>query len=98
MPSYNRKVQVPGKTAQELYDQISTHVDQFMEKAGVGKFEIERNASKKEVLLKSSMVTATLYCREGALELDGKLSLMAMPFKSKIDEGIDRWVAKTFNV
>jgi hypothetical protein len=97
MPSYSKKVQVPGKNAQELYDKVATDIDRFMEKASVGKFEIERDPGKKQVHVKSSMVTGTLFCTDGALQLDAKLSLLAAPFKSKLDEGIDRWISKTFS-
>lgn len=96
MPSYTRKVQVPGKSAQELYDKVSGDIQRFMEKASIGKVDIERDPAKKQIHVKSSMFSATLNCVEGAMELDGKLSLMAVPFKSKIDEGIDKWIAKTF--
>ena len=98
MPSYTRKVQIPGKGSQELYDKVSSDIDRFMEKVGLGKFEIVRDAAKKQVQIKSSMVTATLACGEGSIELDAKLSLLATPFRSKIDEGIDRWLAKAFNL
>jgi protein involved in ribonucleotide reduction len=98
MPSYSRTVQIPGKSSQELYDKVSGDIDRFMEKAGVGKVEIERNAAKKQLNIKSSMFSATLSCLEGSIGLDGKLSLLATPFKSKIDEGINRWLSKTFNI
>ena len=98
MPSYSKKVQIPGKTSQELYDKVSGDIDRFLEKAGVGKVEVERKASSKQVMIKSSMVSATLSCVDGAIDLDAKLSLLATPFKSKIDEGITRWLSKTFNI
>lgn len=98
MPSYSKKVQIPGKSSQELYDKVSVDIDRFLEKAGIGKVDVERKASSKQVLIKSSMVSATLSCTEGAIDLDAKLSLLATPFKSKIDEGISRWLAKTFNI
>ncbi len=97
MPSYTRTVPVPGKNAQELYDKVASDIDRFLEKASVGKFEVDRNPAKKEVQVKSSMFSATLTCKEAGIQLDAKLSLLATPFRSKIDEGIDRWVAKTFN-
>ena len=96
MPSYTREVKVPGRSAQELFEKISAGIDRFMEKAAVGKFEIERKAENRTVGVKSSMFSATLFCEEGCIRLDAKLSLMAMPFRSKIDDGIDKWVAKTF--
>jgi hypothetical protein len=98
MPSYTRKVEIPGKNAQELYDTVSCEIQKFIEKLSIGNFEISHNPDSKEVYLKSSMVTATLCCQDQALELDAKLSLMAAPFRSKIDQGIDRWLAKTFNL
>jgi hypothetical protein len=98
MPSYSKKVQIPGKSSQELYDKVSVDIDRFLEKAGIGKVEVERKAGSKQVLIKSSMVTATLSCVDGAIDLDAKLSLLAAPFKSKIDEGISRWLSKAFNI
>lgn len=97
MPSYSRKVQIPGKTAQELYDTVASHIDRFVDKAPA-RFEIDRDAAKREVRLTSSMATATLICRDGEMEVDAKLSLFAAPFRSKIDEGIDKWLSKTFNL
>ena len=97
MPSYSRKIQIPGKNSQELYDKVSADIDRFLAKTGMGKFDVTRDASKKQLLIKSSMFSATLSCQEAAIELDAKLSLLATPFRSKIDEGIDRWIAKTFN-
>lgn len=98
MPSYSRSVKIPGKSSQELYDKISQDIDRFMQKASIGKYDVERDPAAKQVHLKASMLTATLICREGELALDAKLSLLAAPFRSKIDEGIDRWLSKTFNI
>lgn len=96
MPSYKKEVKVPGKSQQELYDIVSGSVDRFMEKSSVGKFDIVRDPSKKEIAIKSAMFSGTLFCAEGCLRLDASLSLMAAPFKGKIDEGIDKWIAKMF--
>lgn len=98
MPSYSREVTIPGKSSQELYDRVSQDIDRFMNKASIGNFEVDRDPGKKEVCVKSSMVTATLVCDDGKLRLDAKLSLLAAPFRSKIDEGINKWIAKTFNI
>ena len=97
MPSYSRKVPVPGKTAQELYDKVAGDIDRFLSKTPLGKADVERDPGKKEVRVKSSMFSATLLCQEGVLQLDAKLSLLAAPFKGKLDEGIDKWLAKAFN-
>lgn len=98
MPSYTRKVQIPGKKSEELYQTVSQEIQKLLEKLSVGQFVIEKDPDEKQVHLKSSMVTATLSCTEECLELNAKLSLMAAPFKFKIDQGIDRWLAKTFNL
>ena len=98
MASYSREINVPGKSAQELYDRISGDIDRMLEKASLGKFQIDRDPGKRELTLKGSMLSATLTCGEGKLRLDAKLSLLATPFKSKIDEGIDRWLLKAFNL
>lgn len=96
MPSYNREVQVPGISSQELFDKVSTDISRFLEKTNTGSYEIERDASRKQVSVKGSMFSAVLSCTDGKISLDGKLSLLATPFKSKIDQGIDRWLEKAF--
>lgn len=98
MPSYSRKVNLPGKSSQELYDKVSEGIERFMSKATVGKFDIERDPVQKEVRVKGSVFSATLTCREAQMELNAQLSLIAAPFKSKLDDGITKWLAKTFNV
>jgi len=96
MPSYTKTVQIPGKSAQELYDRVSSEIDRFLGKTMIGKYELERNPAAREVSFKASMASATLRCGDGELVLDAKLSLLAAPFRSKLDDAIDRWVAKTF--
>ncbi|NDD91033.1 hypothetical protein EBZ37_02985 [bacterium] len=97
MPAYSKTIKVPGRSAQDLYDKISTDLDRMVEKWGVSqKMELSRDPSKRQLHVKSSMVTATLTCTDGCLVLDAKLSLLATPFRSKIDEQIERWVSKNF--
>lgn len=98
MPSYSRRVKVPGKNSQELYDVVSQDIDRFLNKAPIGKFELIRDSGKKDFTIKSAIFSATLTCMDSELELIGKLSLLAAPFKSKLDESITRWLSKTFNV
>ena len=97
MPSYSKTVQIPGKNGQELYEIVAKEIEAFLSKANLGQFDIKRDAGSKKVDVKSKMFSATLACTDGQMKLDGSLSLLATPFKSKIDEGIDRWVEKTFN-
>ena len=97
MPAYSKTVKVPGRSAHDLYEKISRDIDQMSQKWGVAqKMELSRDPEKRQIYLKSSMVSATLTCTEGCLVLEAKLSLLAAPFRSKIDEQIDRWVSKNF--
>lgn len=98
MPSYSRQVRIPGKTSQELYDTVAQGIDDFMNKATLGKYQIERDPAKREFRLKGPMFTATLTCAEAQMELNAQLGLLAAPFKSKLDEGITRWLSKTFRL
>jgi hypothetical protein len=98
MPSYQRTIPLPGKTADEIYDRISHAIEKFQEKDSgkFGKFEFRLDPAAKTVRLESSHVTANLQCREGDVLLDGKLSFIASAFRGKIDSGIDDWVTRAF--
>jgi hypothetical protein len=97
MPSYSRKVDLPGRSAQELYDKVASDIERFLGKGSLPvSVDIERDAAKKEVRAKSSMFSATLACSDGQMKVDVQLSLLATPFRSKLDEGITKWLSKTF--
>ncbi len=98
MSRYTRQVNIPGRTSQELYDVVSQDLDRFLTKASLGKFQIERNPADKEFRIQSTLFSATLCCSDAQMELHAQLSLLAMPFKSKFDESITRWLSKTFNL
>jgi len=42
------------------------------------------------------MASGSLAALDGELKVDISLSLLASAFKSKIDEGITKWLGKTF--
>ena len=96
MPSYSKSVKLPGKSADELYEKVAAGIERFISKTPIGDHEIQNLPEKKQVILKSKMANLTLKCSEGKLELDGSLSFMALPFRGKLDEGIDRWIQKMF--
>ena len=98
MPSYSKKVDVPGKSSNEIYEKVAKEIERLLAGLPLGKLEIQKDPALKQVRLKASMVNATLVCEDGKIKLDGQLSLMASPFRSKIDDVIDKWVAKTFHV
>jgi hypothetical protein len=86
------KGQEAGKMLELLH--LKVHLKPFP----LGKFEISRDPDSKQVHVLSSMVTATLSCKEESVEVEAQLSLLATPFRSKLDEGITRWISKTFNI
>ena len=98
MPAYSKRVDVPGKNSAELYEKVSAEIERLLAGLPLGKLDIQKDPALKQVRLKASMVNATLVCEDGKIKLDGQLSLMAAPFRSKIDDVIDKWVAKTFSV
>jgi hypothetical protein len=98
MATYSREVEIKGKSAQELYDKVSADIEKFLAKSSLGGAEIDRDESRKEVRVKSSMFSATLACLEGKIRFDAKLGLIASAFRGKLDEGINKWLAKTFSL
>ena len=96
MPSYKKTVKVDGKTGQELFDKINTDIERFLTKASIGSFEVKRLPEKKQFSIESKMFKATLECKDGQLDLNGSLSMFAIPFRAKIDEGIDKWISRSF--
>jgi hypothetical protein len=98
MASYSRQVNIPGKTAKELYETVSKDIDQFLAKINLGKFEVDRDPVQNELRIKNNMFSAVLTCGDAKMDLSVKLSLLATPFKGKLDETITRWLSKTFNL
>jgi hypothetical protein len=96
MSSYTRSIKIPDKSSQELFDVVSKEVEHFMKKNSFGKYEIDRNAVQKEIRIKTALFSATLRCHDSEIELTAELSLMATPFKSKLDSSITTWISKTF--
>ena len=96
MPSYQKKIMVPGKLAAAIYQAVSDDIDRFLSKSALQDVTVTRDADKKHVSFKASMASGTLIAKDGEIELDLSLSFLALPFKSKIDEGIEKWIHKTF--
>jgi hypothetical protein len=96
MPKHTKKIALPGRTSSEIFERVSGDIDRFMSKTPVPKYDLKRDALSKEVRIESPMFAATLYCREEELELVAQLGLLAMPFRGKLDEGLELWVKKAF--
>ena len=94
MPKYHKSLNVPGKSAAQLYELVSSEIERFLEKTPIGKHEILKRESSSEIEIKSTMFSGVLKCSEGQVDLNASLSLLAAPFKGKLDEGIERWAQK----
>jgi len=96
MASFTKKFPVTGKSADAIYSSISNGIEHFLSKTPIGNCTIERNDALKQVSFKASMASGSLAALDGELKVDISLSLLASAFKSKIDEGITKWLGKTF--
>jgi hypothetical protein len=65
-------------------------------KWGLPNAKLTHDPAKKEIRLKAPMVEAVLSCTDGQLNLEAQLGLLAMPFRSKIDEQVNKWVNRNF--
>ena len=98
MASFSKKFTIPGKSSDVIYQAISTDIDRFLSKTPLGTVEVSREDSCKKVTFKSSMASGTLTASEGELSVEVSLSFLASAFKGKIEEGVTRWLNKTFHV
>jgi hypothetical protein len=96
MASYQKKIQLPGKLADGIYDAVAGDIERFLAKSSLGSVDVTKDPAGKKVSFKSSMASGTLSAKDGELFVDISLSFLATPFKSKIDEGIQKWIGKTF--
>jgi hypothetical protein len=96
MASFSKSFPVPGKMADAIYTSVANDIDRFLSKSPIGNYDVKRNESAKEVAFKSSMASGTLTAKDGQLQVEISLSLLATPFKSKIEEGVTKWLAKAF--
>ncbi|MBS1960050.1 MAG: polyhydroxyalkanoic acid system family protein [Bdellovibrionales bacterium] len=96
MPSFNKTFPVPGQAADKIYSVISTGIDHFLSKTPLGQVQVDRNEGSKQVSFKSNMASGTLTAKDNALSVEVSLSLLATPFKGKIEEGVTRWLSKAF--
>lgn len=97
MPKYQREVKISGKSSTELYQAVSNDIERFLSKVPLGNFQIDRVEAEKIVRVESKSFSAKLVCQDEKILLDVKLGLLVAPFRSKLDEGIDKWLSKTFS-
>ena len=94
MPEFSKTVPVPGATPEETFKKLDSQLDRFLEKSQIGSFSVQRDPQKREFTLKHSMATASLRCLEGSVQVSAKLSLLAAPFRSKLEQNLDSWLKK----
>lgn len=94
MPSYKKKVEVPGKSADELFSKVQSDLEAYLSKAGLEGADVKHQPADRKIHIESKMFTAVLLFGEGHVEIDAKLSWLAAPFQSKIDEGITKWLKR----
>jgi hypothetical protein len=96
MASFSKKFPVPGKQAADIYSAVSSGIEFFLSKTPLGSCDIKRDDATKAVSFKASMASGTLTAKDNELHVDISLSLLASPFKGKIEEGVTKWLSKTF--
>lgn len=98
MASFNKKFQIPGKSAEVIFAAVSTSIEHFLSKTPLGQVDVTRDEAAKKVSFKSGMASGTLSATDGNLGVDISLSFLASAFKGKIDEGVTKWLNKTFGI
>lgn len=96
MASFSKKFSVPGKSSDHIYSAISSGIEQFLSKTPLGNVDVQRDDQSKKVSFKASMASGSLTALDGEVQVDISLSLLASAFKGKIDDGITKWISKTF--
>jgi hypothetical protein len=98
MPKYSKTFSLPGVSAEVSFTKILKEAETWKTslESMLGAVEIASEQAKKELSFSSKWVKASLICKEDAVQVDAELSMFAMPFKSKVDEGIERWIKKSF--
>jgi hypothetical protein len=96
MASFSKKFPVPGKSSDVIYKAISTDIDRFLSKSPLGSYTVDRNDAAKSVSFKASMASGSLTAKEGELQVEISLGLLASAFKGKIEEGVTKWLGKAF--
>lgn len=101
MPAFKKTISVPGLKKDEIYARVKTEVGRAQEKLKdstnpLAKFDVNFRDEICEVGVKAKLFSGSLTFRDGQVEATFDLSILATPFRSQIDEQIDRWVTRAF--
>lgn len=98
MAKFTKSFNIPGKNGQMIYQAISENIEKFLSKTPIGEHELKKDDAKKEISFKASMASGTIRAQDDGVHVDISLSLLATPFKGKLEEGINKWLSKTFGI
>ncbi|MEE8398048.1 MAG: hypothetical protein V3S89_03515 [Desulfobacterales bacterium] len=98
MRKYAKEVAIPGVSAQDIYRKITRGIDSMLGRMSIRNLDVTRNDDLRSIDIKSSHVSGTLICDEGIISVKGKLSLIAGPFRLKMDNAIENWVSRNFAI
>lgn len=98
MAKFTKSFNVPGKTGEAIYQAIDENIEKFLSKTPLGEYDLKRDSAKKEINFKASMASGTIRAENDGVHVDISLSLLASPFKGKLEEGIHKWLSKTFGI
>ncbi len=96
MRKYAKEITIPGVSAQDIYQKVTDGMDDFLDKIPIGKLAVTRHDDTQSIEIESSHVVGTLECVEGLIRVSGKLSLLARPFRPRMDAAIDSWISSNF--
>ena len=96
MASFKKNFPIPGHAAEKIYSVIAKDIDKFLAKTPLTNVHVDRDEKAKKVSFKSSMASGSITAQENAVSVDISLSFLASAFKGKIDEGVTKWLTKTF--
>lgn len=94
MPAWNRTFALPGVTADRSYARARSDIAGLLERAKLGHFDLQEDPAAKKIRFDSKLASATLHCRDGEVEIDAKLSLVAFPFRGQIEKVLENWAAE----
>lgn len=98
MAKLKKTFSVPGFDADSIYEKMIKDIDKWKtsNEAMLGKIEIQNDPSHNKLSFTSKWVSAHLFCEDNVITIEAELGLFAMPFKSKVEEGIAKWIQKSF--
>lgn len=95
------KFQPKGYSTEEIYQIVDAQLEHFLKKGlpdAAGEYKLERFPEKREMKLQSKWANGHLTVGDQAVQLSLELAWLAVPFKAKVEESLQRWFHKNFPV